>query len=241
MTVNVYNATDRAGLARTHRRPTLKTRGFGIGSVANDPLGKSVTTSARSATAPTGKDNAQLMRFYVAGATLVLDKRTDATVDLVLGAKFKAVAPQKAVDAALAKPVVVAAAPAARARAPKPTAKPASREVPQPLEGLTPGTSAVQAPSSASTSERRACRARSNERPPSWLRHGDPDEAEVAHDDVGLLQRDGLRGDVLRLGVPLVVELDDLLAELLLERDDAPGLRSCAFCCAAPTFALAAD
>ena len=33
------------------------------------------------------------------------DKRTDATVDLVLGEKWKAVAPQKAVDAALAKPV----------------------------------------------------------------------------------------------------------------------------------------
>jgi hypothetical protein len=106
VTANVYNATDRAGLART-TAATLKTRGFGIGSIANDPLGKSLTNVAEIRYGANGKDNALLMRYYVVGATLVLDQRTDTTVDVVLGLKFKAIPDQKVVDAALAKPVVV--------------------------------------------------------------------------------------------------------------------------------------
>ena len=104
VTVNVYNATDRSGLART-TADELKTRGFGIGAVANDPLGKSVAGVAEIRYGASGADNAALLRYYAPKATLVQDKRTDATVDLVLGAKWKAVPPQKAVDAALAKPV----------------------------------------------------------------------------------------------------------------------------------------
>ena len=107
VTANVYNATDRAGLARS-TSATLKARGFGIGSVANDPLGKTLTTVGELRYGPKGRDNALLLRYYVIGATLVEDQRTDATVDVVLGLKFKGIADQKAVDAALAKPVVVA-------------------------------------------------------------------------------------------------------------------------------------
>ncbi|HSN06068.1 MAG TPA: LytR C-terminal domain-containing protein [Candidatus Angelobacter sp.] len=106
VTVNVYNATDRAGLART-TAATLKARGFGIGSIANDPLGKSLTDVAEIRYGPNGKDNALLLRYYVAGAVLVLDQRTDRTVDVALGLKYKAIPDQKVVDAALAKPVVV--------------------------------------------------------------------------------------------------------------------------------------
>jgi hypothetical protein len=104
VTVNVYNATDRSGLART-TADELKARKFGIGAVANDPLGKSVAGVAEIRYGADGLDNAKLLRFYAPKAKLVQDKRTDATVDLVLGAKWKAVPPQKAVDAALAKPV----------------------------------------------------------------------------------------------------------------------------------------
>jgi hypothetical protein len=106
VTANVYNATDRAGLART-TAATLKTRGFGIGSIANDPLGKSLTNVAEIRYGANGKDNALLMRYYVVGATLVLDQRTDTTVDVVLGLKFKAIPDQTTIDKALAKPVVV--------------------------------------------------------------------------------------------------------------------------------------
>jgi hypothetical protein len=106
VTTNVFNATDRAGLAKK-TSTDLKSRGFLIGRVANDPLGKTVATVGEIRYGPSGKANAQLMSYYVVGATLVLDQRTDATIDVVIGAKFTAVAPQKTVDAALAKPVPV--------------------------------------------------------------------------------------------------------------------------------------
>jgi len=57
----------------------------------------------------------------VPGAVLVVDKRTDASVDLVIGEKFKAVAPQKQVDAALTKPTAVATG--SGCATPTPTAK----------------------------------------------------------------------------------------------------------------------
>ena len=107
ITVNVYNATNRAGLAR-NTAATLRERGFGIGSIANDPLGKSLTNVGEIRYGAKGKQNALLLRYYVVGAVLVQDARTDTTVDVVLGLKFTAIADQSAVDAALAKPVVVA-------------------------------------------------------------------------------------------------------------------------------------
>jgi len=104
--LNVYNGTDRAGLARK-TADTMKDRGFKVGKVANDPLGKTVTSTAEIRYGGTGLAAAQLVRFYVPGAVLVKDSRKDASVDLVVGAAFKGVAEQSAVDTALAKPVVV--------------------------------------------------------------------------------------------------------------------------------------
>jgi len=122
VTANVYNATDRAGLARSTAR-TLRTRGFGIGSVANDPLGKTITTVGEIRYGAKGKDNALLMRYYIVGATLVQDQRNDATVDVALGQKFQGIPDQKVIDAALAKPVVVATGNGC----PNPTVKPAGK------------------------------------------------------------------------------------------------------------------
>ena len=119
VTSHVYNATTPAGLART-TAAALTARGFKVGTVANDPLGKSLTNVGEIRYGAAGKDNAALMRFYVPGAELVLDQRTDATIDLVLGLKFTSVATQKAVTAALAKPVVVTDG----AGCPTPTPKP---------------------------------------------------------------------------------------------------------------------
>jgi hypothetical protein len=107
VTVNVFNATDRGGLARTTANELGK-RGFGIGSIANDPLGADVAGVGEVRHGPDGLAGAQLMLYYVPGAVLVADTRTGTTVDLVLGEKFIRVAPQKTVDAALAKPVPVA-------------------------------------------------------------------------------------------------------------------------------------
>ena len=100
---NVFNATDREGLAGNTSKE-LEGRGFQIANVANDPLGKGVTGVAEIRYGTAGASAAQLMAYYIPGALLVKDSRTDATIDTVLGAAFVAVAPQSDVDAALAAP-----------------------------------------------------------------------------------------------------------------------------------------
>lgn len=53
---------------------------------------------------PSGLTSAKLMTYYIPGAVLVDDGRTDATIDTVLGQAFTAIAPQSEVDAALVAP-----------------------------------------------------------------------------------------------------------------------------------------
>lgn len=125
VSVNVYNATDTSGLA-ARTGITMKGRGFTVGTIANDPLGKTVNVSAEIRYGPKGAKNAELVQFYVAGSKLVLDERTDASVDLVLGEKFKSVRSADAVQAALTKPVVTSTGPGC-AKTPKaPPASPAA-------------------------------------------------------------------------------------------------------------------
>lgn len=103
VTSNVYNATDRTGLAATTAEE-LQIRGFLIGVIDNDPLAKTITGVAEIRHGPSGEQAARLMAFYLPGAELVDDGRQDATIDTVLGAAYTAVAPQSEVDAALAAP-----------------------------------------------------------------------------------------------------------------------------------------
>lgn len=103
VTSNVYNATDRTGLAAATAEE-LQVRGFLIGVIDNDPLAKTITGVAEIRHGPSGEQAARLMSFYLPGAELVDDGRKDATIDTVLGAAYTAVAPQSEVDAALAAP-----------------------------------------------------------------------------------------------------------------------------------------
>ena len=103
VTTNVYNATDRTGLAASTAEE-LGVRGFVIGAIDNDPLSKTITGVAEIRHGPSGESAAQLMAFYLPGAQLVNDGRKDATIDTVLGAAFTEVAAQSQVDAALASP-----------------------------------------------------------------------------------------------------------------------------------------
>lgn len=103
VTTNVYNATDRAGLAATTAEE-LQVRGFVVGAIDNDPLSKTITGVAEIRHGPSGESAARLMAFYLPGAELVDDGRQDATIDTALGAAYTAVAPQSEVDAALAAP-----------------------------------------------------------------------------------------------------------------------------------------
>ena len=94
--VNVYNATSRSGLAAKTAAEVRK-RGFRVATVANDPLGKEVAATAEVRYGRTGTASSVLVIKLVKGAKAVPDQRTDSTVDLVLGEKFKTLvaAPKK--------------------------------------------------------------------------------------------------------------------------------------------------
>ena len=91
--VNVYNASDRNGLAGSVAR-SLRDRGFVIAAVANDPSSRKAPKVAEIRYGPKGQGQAKLLRTTLPrGTTLVKDKRKVATLDLALGAKFTTLAP----------------------------------------------------------------------------------------------------------------------------------------------------
>jgi hypothetical protein len=91
--VNVYNASNRNGLAKKVSGE-MKLQGFVTGKVANDPLKASFKDPAQVRYGTKGKAGVELVAAEVSGAKMVLDKRKDATVDLVLGAAYSALTPQ---------------------------------------------------------------------------------------------------------------------------------------------------
>lgn len=102
ITVNVYNATPRSGLAKK-AADELKKRGFTIGEVGNAPAaydkkvaGPGVLLGAPSAT----NGSFPVLGTQLQGAVLKTDARRTADVDLILGTKFTAFStPQSAADA----------------------------------------------------------------------------------------------------------------------------------------------
>ncbi|MEP6651550.1 MAG: LytR C-terminal domain-containing protein [Lapillicoccus sp.] len=91
VTVNVYNATNRAGLAASTAKD-VKGRGFVVGQVSNDPSKKKIEAPAEVRFGPNGKAGAELVVKLVEGSTPTQDTRADASVDLVIGNGFKALA-----------------------------------------------------------------------------------------------------------------------------------------------------
>lgn len=87
--VNVYNATARQGLASSVATQ-LAARGFVVRKVANDPLKKVVTAPAEIRHGPKGGPYAVTVAAQVEGAVQVLDRRPNASVDLVLGSGYQA-------------------------------------------------------------------------------------------------------------------------------------------------------
>ncbi|HET7822791.1 MAG TPA: LytR C-terminal domain-containing protein [Ornithinibacter sp.] len=91
--VNVYNASDRVGLAGSVAR-SLRERGFVIAKVANDPSSRKAPKVAEIRYGAKGEAQAKLLRTTLPkGTTLVKDQRKVATVDLALGAKYTTLAP----------------------------------------------------------------------------------------------------------------------------------------------------
>jgi LytR cell envelope-related transcriptional attenuator len=106
VTLNVYNGTDRRGLASSVAAE-LKKRGFKFGKVANDPLKRKVTGLAEVRSSTAGNAAARTVIGHVGTVVPVPDQRKDASVDLVLGAAFKTLrTPAEA--AAAQKPTPVA-------------------------------------------------------------------------------------------------------------------------------------
>ncbi|MFC5719960.1 LytR C-terminal domain-containing protein [Streptomyces gamaensis] len=104
ITVNVYNATPRAGLAKT-TADELKQRGFRIGKVGNAPslYDKKVETTGLLIGSPTATDAAlRVLGTQVSGTQTKNDQRQgDTDVDLVIGNQFKNLAGKPDADKAL--------------------------------------------------------------------------------------------------------------------------------------------
>lgn len=106
VTLNVYNTTARTGLASSVAR-RLQIQGFKIAAVDNDPLGRSIEGVGEIRHGQRGAAGAVLAATRMPGARVVRDDRTDATVDLVVGDKFRAViTPPKGARSVEAKPTV---------------------------------------------------------------------------------------------------------------------------------------
>jgi len=88
VTLNVYNATGRTGLA-AKAATKLERAGFNVDTVDNDPLGRTILTVGEIRVGPTGAAGAILVSKRLAGFKVVQDGRADATVDVVLGKKFR--------------------------------------------------------------------------------------------------------------------------------------------------------
>ncbi|MFF5495696.1 LytR C-terminal domain-containing protein [Streptomyces aquilus] len=104
ITVNVFNATPRAGLAKK-TADALKKRGFKIGDVGNAT--KEFDKKVKGAGLLLGRTSAmstslEVLGTQVAGAETRADGRKGADVDLIIGTEFKSLAKKADADKALA-------------------------------------------------------------------------------------------------------------------------------------------
>lgn len=104
--LNVYNATNRSGLAAQVARD-LKAEGFRINKVSNDPRGKRIPQVAEIRFGPNARPAAELVEYYLAGAKMVELKRQGPRVDVALGRGYTSLADGGAVAAVLATPTQV--------------------------------------------------------------------------------------------------------------------------------------
>ncbi|WP_199885490.1 LytR C-terminal domain-containing protein [Streptomyces sp. CB00455] len=104
ITVNVYNATPRAGLAKAVG-DELKKRGFVIGNVGNAPadFDKKVPGTGILVGSPaTDKGAFSVLGTQLVGTTQQNDTRETADIDLILGDAFKELSTKEEADKAMA-------------------------------------------------------------------------------------------------------------------------------------------
>lgn len=85
--VNVYNATERVGLA-ADTASLLADLGFELGDVENDPSGTTIAGTAEVRFGPEAEEQAHWVAAHVPGAELVELTREGPQVDLALGDAF---------------------------------------------------------------------------------------------------------------------------------------------------------
>ncbi|WP_240659841.1 LytR C-terminal domain-containing protein [Streptomyces sp. WAC 01529] len=105
ITVNVFNATPRGGLAKD-TADELKKRGFAIGEVGNatERFDKKVKGTGILLGAKAAADTAlPVLGTQLAGAEHRTDSRKGGEVDLILGTRFKDLAKKEDADKALAE------------------------------------------------------------------------------------------------------------------------------------------
>ncbi|MET8560746.1 LytR C-terminal domain-containing protein [Streptomyces flaveolus] len=103
ITVNVYNATKRTGLAKT-TADELKKRGFKIGKVGNasQQYDKKVKGTGILLGSPSAQDTSlRVLGTQLDGAQLSVDDRKGADLDLVIGDAFKGLSKPAAAQQAL--------------------------------------------------------------------------------------------------------------------------------------------
>lgn len=87
--INVYNATNRSGLAR-RSADQLTAAGFQVGAVANDPAGQAVEGVLQLRHGPEGAPFAAAFKeYYQPVAELAAIERAGTDLDLVLGNAFE--------------------------------------------------------------------------------------------------------------------------------------------------------
>lgn len=94
--VNVYNATNRAGLAAQVAKG-LRERGFAVKTVANDPKRAELTGRGELRYGDQGKSGAELVDNTVGTFARKVDERTRTSVDVVLGPQFDGLVDKAAV------------------------------------------------------------------------------------------------------------------------------------------------
>ncbi len=144
VTVNVFNASSRAGLAGQTARE-LATRGFLVGTTANATVTPTAPEEVRFGEA--GLAAAYTLASNLTDPVLILDTRTDGSVDLILSNTFPGLVDAAGVALDPSTPLVgvascVALDQALKSAVPGPTPSPTPTE-PAPTDGATPDPAAT--------------------------------------------------------------------------------------------------
>ena len=91
--VNVYNATNRDGLAG-RVATQLTARGFTVKTVANDPKKVKIDGAGVLRYGSGGRNEAKLVGLHTGKLEMLQDARKRTTVDVVLGPTFKKLVPE---------------------------------------------------------------------------------------------------------------------------------------------------